>query len=88
AGVVVIEDQNKLDRLVKALNERKDPKKARVKAFVAYGFTPATSEVELQGEKRQLLSWQALTDLGEKEPDSELNARTDALSPAHCAALV
>jgi len=89
AAVVVVEDRSKLDRLVEALNKRKDPKPLRVKAFVAYGFTPADDEkVEVQGDKKPVMSWAALMAMGDKESDAELDARIAGVSPLGCAALV
>jgi len=72
AAVVVYEDKNKLERLVKALNARSDPKLPRVKAFVAYGYTPADGEtVAIKGYAKPVLSWAALMQMGQVAGDDE-----------------
>jgi len=89
ASIVVYEDKAKLDKLLKALAERHDAKPPRVKAFVAYGYTPAEGEqVEVKGRKVPVLSWNALIEMGSKETDTEVDARTKALKPGQCAVLV
>jgi len=89
-AVVVVEDRAKMDRLVKAMNERGDAQ--RLKAIVAYGFEPAVGEtVHIKGcGTIPLTSWKKLLESGAAAPggDAQVDARMAAVKPGHCAALI
>lgn len=87
-SIIVVEDSGKVAKLAKSLAARGDAKK--IKAFVAYGFEPKANEtVAIAGcGAIPIISWQALMEIGAKESDEEINLRTAAVQPGHCAALV
>lgn len=87
-SIVVIETRGQLDKLVKGIKERNDAK--RIKAIVAYGFTPEKGEtVAIHGCGHvPLMSWNDVLDLGAKESDTEIDSRVANALPGHCAALI
>lgn len=88
ASIVVVEDRGKIDKLLKGLKDRGDAK--RIKAFVSWGFEPAKDEkIHVPGcGKVPVLSWKSLLDLGKPTSGEELQKRTDAVKPGHCAGLI
>eukprot|EP00429_Kryptoperidinium_foliaceum_P070425 CAMPEP_0176058558 /NCGR_PEP_ID=MMETSP0120_2-20121206/29177_1 /TAXON_ID=160619 /ORGANISM="Kryptoperidinium foliaceum, Strain CCMP 1326" /LENGTH=778 /DNA_ID=CAMNT_0017392087 /DNA_START=74 /DNA_END=2410 /DNA_ORIENTATION=- len=88
-GIVVFEDKSKLERLVKALQDRKDCR--RLKAFVTWGYEPTQGEtVSIAGAGVvPVLSWDALLKLADaKGSDAEIDKRAAATKPGNCAALI
>mmetsp|Transcript_23776 Transcript_23776/g.67680 ORF Transcript_23776/g.67680 Transcript_23776/m.67680 type:complete len:774 (-) Transcript_23776:71-2392(-) len=88
-GVVVFEDKAKLQRLADALQARQDCK--RLKAFVAWGYEPAEGEtVTVAGlGALPVIGWAALLALGDAEGrEEEVQRRSAAVRPGHCAALI
>lgn len=87
-SIIVVEERGKIDKLVKALAARGDASK--IKAFIAYGFTPQPNEtIPVSGcGNVPILSWQGLMELGAQQSDEEVDRRTAAVQPGHCAALV
>jgi len=87
-SIVVVEDRNKIDKLLKGLAVRGDCK--RVKAFVTWGAEPEADEtIEVPGMgKVPFLSWKQLLALAVHVSDDELEKRIAAVDPGHCAALI
>jgi len=88
-SVLIVEDKSKVDKLVKALNERGDAKKLKV--FVAYGFDPAEGEkVSVKGcGDIPVMGWKAFLAMGaQKVSDEELSKRAALVKPGHCSVLV
>jgi len=85
-AIVVAEDRKKIEKLAKALGDRRDCR--RLNAFVGYGFEPAPQEtIAVQGlPPVPILSWQALLSLG--AADVGLERRISAVRPGHCASLI
>merc|ERR1719343_462309 len=87
-SVVAVDDKAKADKLVQALNERKDAQ--HVKLVVAWAHTPAEGEtlnIEGCGDV-PFISWERLLQLGRKVPDASLEERVKGVQPQHCAVLV
>jgi len=87
-SIIVVEEKKQLDRLIPALNARGDV--AKVKALVAYGFEPAAGmTLDIAGcGTVPVKSWKEIMELGSKESDEEVDARTAAVKPGSCNALI
>jgi len=85
-AIITVEGRAQFDKLVGALNERKDAK--HVKAFISWLDVPAegeTTKIEGCGEM-PFLSWKAALGLGKDMDDTALNM--DAIKPGHCCAII
>jgi long-chain-fatty-acid--CoA ligase ACSBG len=88
-AIITIDDRSKIDKLLPALNERKDC--TRVKAIIAWGFEPAKDEkVTIEGcGEVPLFSWSAALEMGaSKVSDEDLDKVADAIDPGSCAGLI
>lgn len=86
ARIVVIDIESRLDKLVDALNARRDCK--HVEAFVAYGFEPKNrTKVDIEGlGDIPLLSWADLLEKG-RDCEEDLARRIKGTKSGHCAFL-
>lgn len=88
-AIITVDDRSKIDKLVPALNERKDCR--RVKAIIAWGFEPSKDEtVQIEGcGAVPLLSWSAVLEMGSsKVSDEDLDKVVEAIKPGHCCGLI
>jgi len=85
--VLVVEDKGKIERMKKALAERKDVK--RLKAVVVWGFEPASDEnIDLPDCSVPIIAWKELLQKGVNVDDAELNRRSEGVKAGDCAALI
>jgi len=87
-NVVTVDDKAKADKVVAALNARKDAQ--HVKLVVSWAYTPeegATLQIEGCGDV-PFISWRKLLELGRAVPDADLEARVQNVKPQNCAVLV
>mmetsp|Transcript_66727 Transcript_66727/g.215732 ORF Transcript_66727/g.215732 Transcript_66727/m.215732 type:complete len:754 (-) Transcript_66727:306-2567(-) len=87
-SIVISDDRSKIDKIAKALSERKDC--TRLKAFVLYSVdVPTGQKVEVAGlGSIPIISWQEMLKMGDKGSDTDLSKRLSSTKPGHCAALI
>lgn len=87
-SILLVEERKSIDKLTTALADRDGAK--RLKAIVAWGFDPSEGEtVDVPGAgKVPLVSWKQLLEMGRQEDDAEVDKRSEAVKPGHCAALI
>lgn len=88
-SILLVEERKSIEKLKKALADREGGAK-RLKAIVAWGFDPSQDEtVDVHGAgKVPLVSWKELLEMGRQEDDAEVEKRSEAVKPGHCAALI
>jgi len=91
-SIVTVDDNAKIDKLAKGLNEREEGTGAtRIKAFVAWSHVPAEgATVNINGcGDVPYLSWQALLAKGNAaQLNTQLDSRLANIKPGTCAALI
>jgi len=86
-SILLVEEAKTLNKLVKALADRGGAK--RLKAVVAWGFTPEVGETFNTGcGTVPVISWKQLIEDSKGEPDDEVDKRSGEVKPGHCAALI
>jgi len=86
-SILLVEEEKTLLKLKTALAARGGAK--RLKAIVAWGFEPKDGETfDTGSNKVPVWSWKQLLETGKAETDAEVEKRSDAVKPGHCAALI